>query len=158
MKAAADAVAVVVVVMGAGVAVAAVTAAFAARTAMARAAAYAEAGADMLFVEAPGSIDELKAIVQALGGKVPLMANMVEGGMTPVLSSAELEALGFAMVIFPGGIVRAIAPAAQAFYAALKTQGTTASIRNQMFGFDELNGVIGTPVMLELGKRYESGT
>jgi 2-methylisocitrate lyase-like PEP mutase family enzyme len=123
--------------------------------AMARAAAYAEAGADMLFVEAPGSVDELKAIAGALGGKVPLMANMVEGGKTPILSAAELEALGFALVIFPGGIVRAIAPAAQAFYAALHNQGTTALIRNQMLGFDELNDVIGTPAMLEMGKRYE---
>ncbi len=127
-------------------------------SAIARAAAYAEAGADMLFVEAPGSVEELKAIVQALGGKVPLMANMVEGGMTPILSAAALEELGFALVIFPGGIVRAIAPAAQAFYAALRGEGTTTSIRHQMFGFDELNDVIGTPAMLQLGKRYEGET
>jgi 2-methylisocitrate lyase-like PEP mutase family enzyme len=126
--------------------------------AMARAAAYAEAGADMLFVEAPGSIAELSKIRAALGSKVPLMANMVEGGKTPILPAAELEAMGFALVIFPGGIVRAIAPAAQAFYAALRGEGTTASIRSQMFSFDELNAVIGTPEMLELGKRFEGET
>jgi 2-methylisocitrate lyase-like PEP mutase family enzyme len=126
-------------------------------SALARAHAYADAGADMLFVEAPGSAEELKQIVSDLGGRLPLMANMVEGGLTPVLSAAELETIGFALVIFPGGIVRAIAPAAQAFYAALRANGTTASIRNSMFSFGELNAVIGTPAMLELGKRYEDG-
>jgi 2-methylisocitrate lyase-like PEP mutase family enzyme len=120
-----------------------------------RAGLYAAAGADALFVEAPGSLDELAAIVKALGNKLPLMANMVEGGKTPLQSAAELEALGFSLVIFPGGIVRAIAHAALDFYGALKRDGTTAAFRNRMFGFDELNDVIGTPAMLAEGKRYE---
>jgi 2-methylisocitrate lyase-like PEP mutase family enzyme len=120
-----------------------------------RAGLYAGAGADALFVEAPGSVDELAAIVKALGSDLPLMANMVEGGKTPLQSAAELEALGFSLVIFPGGIVRAIAHAAQDFYSALKRDGTTAAFRNRMFGFDELNDVIGTPAMLAEGKRYE---
>src|SRR5437868_5992726 len=72
-----------------------------------RATRYEEAGADMLFVEAPKSRDELARIAKALA-KVPLMANMVEGGKTPILPAAELEAIGFALVIFPGGIVRAL--------------------------------------------------
>jgi len=83
------------------------------------------------------------------------MANMVEGGRTPILPAAELEALGFSLVIFPGGIVRALARTAQAFYAALVSTGTTASFRNEMFDFDALNEVIGTPQMLELGRAYE---
>lgn len=121
-----------------------------------RACLYAEAGADMLFVEAPGSQDELGAIVKALAGTgLPLMANMVEGGRTPIKAAAELQALGFSLVIFPGGIVRAIAHAAQAFYATLLRDGTTDAFRNAMFDFDELNEVIGTPEMLALGKRYE---
>ena len=61
----------------------------------------------MLFVEAPKTRDELARIAKALPG-VPLMANMVEGGKTPPLPAAELEAIGFALVIFPGGIVRAL--------------------------------------------------
>ncbi|MFM9973509.1 MAG: oxaloacetate decarboxylase [Beijerinckiaceae bacterium] len=122
-----------------------------------RAEQYAEAGADALFVEAPGSADELSRIVTSLGGRLPLMANMVEGGMTPIQSAAELEALGFALVIFPGGIVRALAHAAKAFYGTLKRDGTTNAHRNAMFNFDELNVLIGTPVMLALGKRYEGG-
>src|SRR6266566_3792465 len=66
-----------------------------------RAALYRDAGADVLFVEAPKTRAELKRIPPALDG-VPLMANMVEGGETPVLSAAELESMGFALVIFPG--------------------------------------------------------
>ena len=77
--------------------------------AIARAVAYRDAGADVLFVEAPKTRDELRRIAPALKG-VPLMANMVEGGRTPALKAADLEALGFALVIFPGGIVRAVGP------------------------------------------------
>ncbi|MCZ8261570.1 MAG: isocitrate lyase/PEP mutase family protein [Beijerinckiaceae bacterium] len=120
-----------------------------------RAALYAESGADALFVEAPGSVEELARITEALKGTLPLMANMVEGGRTPLTAAQELEALGFALVIFPGGIVRAIAHAAQAFYGNLLQNGTTAGFRNAMFDFDELNAVIGTPEMLALGKSYE---
>lgn len=121
-----------------------------------RAMLYAENGADALFVEAPGSIEELAQITAALKGRLPLMANMVEGGRTPLQSAHDLEALGFALVIFPGGIVRAIAHAAQSFYATLMRDGTTVGFRNAMFDFEELNGIIGTPEMLALGKRYES--
>jgi 2-methylisocitrate lyase-like PEP mutase family enzyme len=117
----------------------------------------AEAGADALFVEAPGSAAELGSIVSALGGGLPLMANMVEGGRTPVSSTAELERIGFALVIFPGGVVRAMAHAAEAFYATLLRDGTTDAFRNRMFDFAALNGLIGTPEMLETGKRYEAG-
>jgi 2-methylisocitrate lyase-like PEP mutase family enzyme len=120
-----------------------------------RARLYAEAGADALFVEAPGSLDQLRAVPAALGGGLPLMANMVEGGRTPVRDAAELEAMGYALVIFPGGIVRAMARAAQDFYGALLRDGTTDAFRNRMFDFDGLNGLIGTEEMLAMGKRYE---
>jgi 2-methylisocitrate lyase-like PEP mutase family enzyme len=123
-----------------------------------RASLYAEAGADVLFVEAPGSQDELGAIVRALGGKAPLMANMVEGGRTPLKAASELESLGFSLVIFPGAVVRAIAHTAQSFYATLLRDGTTNAFRNAMFDFDDLNAVIGTPEMLALGKSYEGNS
>jgi 2-methylisocitrate lyase-like PEP mutase family enzyme len=122
-----------------------------------RAALYAEAGADALFVEAPGSHGELQQIVARLGSRLPLMANMIEGGKTPLVSATELEAMGFSLVIFPGGIVRAIAPVAQGFYAALKREGSTASVRNQMHDFDDLNELIGTFDMLAQGKGYGAG-
>jgi len=120
-----------------------------------RASLYKEAGADVLFVEAPKTREELGRVVTALPG-IALMANMVEGGKTPPLPAAELEAIGFALVIFPGGIVRALAHHAVGYYASLAANGTTEPFRNQMLDFDGLNRVIGTPEMIALGKRYES--
>jgi 2-methylisocitrate lyase-like PEP mutase family enzyme len=121
-----------------------------------RAHAYAAAGADMLFVEAPGSRDQLGAVTSRLAGTLPLMANMVEGGMTPIQTASNLEALGFAFVIFPGGIVRAMAHTAREFYASLRRDGSTTAFRDRMLDFDGLNAVIGTPSMLALGKTYEA--
>ncbi len=123
-----------------------------------RAGRYAEAGADVLFVEAPQDRRQLAGIVAGLGDRAPLMANMVEGGDTPLTGTADLEAIGFRLVIFPGGIVRAMAKAAEAFYASLRTHGTTAPFRDQMFDFAGLNALIGTPELLALGKRYEDGS
>jgi 2-methylisocitrate lyase-like PEP mutase family enzyme len=125
-------------------------------SALERAHLYAQAGADMLFVEAPGSADELHRVTAELKGLAPLMANMVEGGRTPIKSAEELEALGFSLVIFPGGIVRALARAAQDFYGTLKRDGSTDAFRNQMFDFDQLNAVIGTPQMIAAGRSYEA--
>jgi 2-methylisocitrate lyase-like PEP mutase family enzyme len=116
---------------------------------------YREAGADMLFVEAPGSKAQLEDIPRQLGDGIPLMANMVEGGMTPVTNAKTLQAMGYAQVIFPGGVVRAMAHTAAAFYSTLMADGTSDAFRNQMFDFDGLNAAIGTPEMLTLGKRYE---
>jgi 2-methylisocitrate lyase-like PEP mutase family enzyme len=124
--------------------------------ALERAARYREAGADMLFVEAPKARDDLARMVSALGTSLPLMANMVEGGKTPPLAAAELEAIGLALVIFPGGIVRALARAASEYYASLAAHGTTEPYRARMLDFDGLNSLIGTPEMIALGKRYES--
>jgi len=119
-----------------------------------RAGRYREAGADVLFVEAPKTREELARVAQALPG-IPLLANMVEGGKTPPLPAADLEALGFALVIFPGGIVRALGRMAADYYGSLATNGTTEPFRNQMLDFDGLNRVIGTPEMIALGKHYE---
>jgi len=119
-----------------------------------RAQAYREAGADMLFVEAPRRREELGRVVSLLGKTTPLMANMVEGGKTPIVPAGELETLGFAFVIFPGGIVRALAKTAEEFYGTLKAHGTTDPFRPRMFDFNALNNLIGTPETLERGKRY----
>jgi 2-methylisocitrate lyase-like PEP mutase family enzyme len=124
--------------------------------AIARATLYRDAGADMLFIEAPRQREELGRIGALMGKATPLMANMVEGGKTPVLLAAELEALGFAFVIFPGAIVRALAKAAEDFYGSLKANGTTDSFRARMFDFDALNALIGTPETLAHGKHYDA--
>ncbi|WP_127596838.1 isocitrate lyase/PEP mutase family protein [Nitratireductor alexandrii] len=121
-----------------------------------RAETYVEAGADMLFVEAPQSLAEIGEIVQRFKGRVPLMANMVEGGKTPAMDAAGLEALGFDLVIFPGGVVRAVAATARAYYANLLGTGSNQAFRDRMFDFAGLNGVIGTPELLAEGKRYDA--
>jgi len=120
-----------------------------------RAGAYLEAGADVLFIEAPQSMEEISRLVQTFRDKVPLMANMVEGGKTPMLGAGELEALGFSLVIFPGGIVRALAATARDYYANLVERGSNEAFRNRMFDFNGLNDLIGTPEMLRQGAIYD---
>jgi len=124
--------------------------------AIARAQQYRDAGADVLFVEAPKAHDELAKIVGQLGRSVPLMANMVEGGKTPILSGSELEAIGFSLVIFPGGIVRAVAKTAAEYYGSLAANGSTQPFRDRMYDFVGLNDLLGTPEMIARGKRLES--
>ncbi|GAA4533352.1 isocitrate lyase/phosphoenolpyruvate mutase family protein [Chelativorans composti] len=120
-----------------------------------RAAAYADAGADMLFVEAPRSIDEMKAIVASLGGHVPLMANMVEGGKTPPMKAADLEKIGFSLVIFPGGLTRAIAHTARAYFESLLRTGSNEAFSDRMFDFAGINEILGTQELLEAGSAYD---
>jgi 2-methylisocitrate lyase-like PEP mutase family enzyme len=122
--------------------------------ALARARLYREAGADVLFVEAPREKEQLARIAQALSNQAPLLANMVEGGKTPLMSAPELQSLGFALVIFPGAIARVLAKAAGEFYASLAADGTSEPWRARMLDFDALNELIGTPEMLALGQRY----
>lgn len=122
-----------------------------------RAEAYVDAGADMLFVEALRSEADMRAAVARMAGRVPLMANMVEGGKTPLLTADALEALGFSLVIFPGGLVRAQTFGARLYFQELRRNGTTTGLADRMLDFDGLNEVIGTPEMLSLGRRYESG-
>jgi 2-methylisocitrate lyase-like PEP mutase family enzyme len=120
-----------------------------------RAEAYREAGADILFIEAPRSSDDLKRIVDRFAGRVALMANMVEGGKTPIVGADGLEKLGFSLVIFPGGVVRAIAATARDYYSNLLTSGSNEAFRDRMFDLAGLNGLIGTPELLAQGKRYD---
>lgn len=120
-----------------------------------RAAAYAEAGADVLFVEAPKSVEDMTEIVAGLGDGTPLMANMVEGGKTPAMTAADLEALGFALVIFPGGAVRAIAATLEGYYSSLVAHGSNEPFRKNMVDFEGINRIVGTPELLEEARRYD---
>jgi 2-methylisocitrate lyase-like PEP mutase family enzyme len=123
--------------------------------AMDRAEAYVAAGADVLFIEAPRTGDELASVAQTFKGRVPLLANMVEGGHTPITAASDLQALGFDIVIFPGGIVRALARSAQDYYASLRAHGSNTPFADRMFDFDGLNARIGTPEMLAMGQRFD---
>ena len=122
--------------------------------ALERAGAYAEAGADVLFVEAPQSTEQLETVVRELGERAPLMANMVEGGKTPDLTAAELQEYGFRLVIFPGGLVRAQALNARRYFASLLENGSNRPFRGEMLDFEGINDIIGTDDMLEAGTRY----
>ena len=116
---------------------------------------YEEAGADILFIEAPRSVDELKRIRKSFHLNTPLLANMVEGGKTPVKTADDLKNLGFNIVIFPGGAVRAATFQLQEYYAGLLENGSNAAFSKRMHDFDSLNAVIGTPELLSIGKKYE---
>jgi len=124
-------------------------------SALDRAERYLDAGADVLFIEALRTAEEMKAALARFAGRVPLLANMVEGGKTPLLPAAELESLGYSIVIFPGGLARALGHAAREYFAALKRDGTTAALRERMLDLAGINAIVGTPQMLEHGKRYD---
>ncbi len=128
--------------------------------ACARAERYLETGADILFIEAPRSVDEMQALARRFAGRAPLMANMVEGGTTPPLDADALQRLGFSLVIFPGGLVRALAATAESYFASLRQHGSTAPFRDRMLDFTGLNARLGTPDLLAAGRRYagEDGT
>ena len=120
-----------------------------------RAEAYLGCGVDALFIEALRSPEQMAAACRRFAARVPLLANMVEGGKTPVQGVAELEARGFRIVIFPGGTARAVAHTLAGYFASLRSHGSSAPWRDRMLDFDALNDVIGTPELLERGKRYE---
>lgn len=124
-------------------------------SALERADLYLESGADVLFIEAPESREQLTVISNRYKNRIPLLANMVEGGATPISDASDLQALGFSIVIFPGGIVRAIAKTAQAYYSNLYAEGSNKAFASKMFDFNGLNELLGTSEMLANGKRYD---
>ncbi len=119
-----------------------------------RAQTYIEAGADVLFIEAPQTRAQLETIGTQFSARIPLLANMVEGGATPITGADDLEKKGFSIVIFPGGIVRALARTAKDYYQSLLSSGSNKPFAERMFDFDSLNDVIGTKEQLERGARY----
>lgn len=118
-----------------------------------RADAYAAAGADVLFVEAPQSLAQLAAIGRRFD--VPLLANMVDGGKTPVRSAAHLAELGYRLVIFPGALVRAQAFVARDMLSTIARDGSTAAMANRMFDFCGLQALLGTERILAGARQYD---
>ena len=123
--------------------------------ALERAERYLECGVDALFIEAVRTPEQMDIACKRFASRIPLLANMVEGGKTPVQSAQELGERGYKIVIFPGGTARAVAYALQGYYASLNAHQTTLPWQNQMLDFDGLNAVIGTPALLAQGKQYE---
>ena len=120
--------------------------------ALERAHAYAEAGADVIFFESPRSVEELAAVPKAISK--PVLANMVETGLTPLLSSSELQALGYDLVIFAGGLARFLARQAEGFLQNLKDTGSTAAYMDRMNTFQEHNELLELPKFEALAKKY----
>ena len=120
-----------------------------------RAEAYCEAGADILFIEAPQSLDEMKQLTAQFSGRIPLLANMVEGGKTPIQSTDELAEIGYKIAIFPGGAVRAIAHHLTDYFGQLIANGNNTKFAKKMYDFNGLNDIIETNALLDLGIKYE---
>ena len=120
-----------------------------------RAEEYIEAGADVLFVEAPQNRAQLEDIGARFASRIPLLANMVEGGATPITNADDLEQQGFSIAIFPGGIVRAIGRTAQIYFKSLHANGSNKPFADRMFDFDGLNEVIGTKEQLKVAAHYD---
>ena len=121
--------------------------------ALRRGKAYEAAGADVIFIESPEGVDELKKI-NATFPNTPTLANMIEGGRTPVLTLDELEQLGFGIAIFPLGPLYAAAKAVKLYLEELKTARSTAKKVKDMITFAEFNQLIGLGQYQELEKRY----
>jgi 2,3-dimethylmalate lyase len=115
--------------------------------------AYREAGADVIFIEAPRSIAELKAIAQAFPD-VPLLFNWAESGKTPLLPLDEIRSLGFKLVLFPVSLLTAATYAMLDLLEILKRGETPAPFREQMVTFAQFTNLIGLPEIQELERRY----
>ncbi|CAN5118023.1 isocitrate lyase/PEP mutase family protein [soil metagenome] len=123
--------------------------------AMERAEAYRETGVDALFIEALRTPADMDRACARFAKQLPLLANMVEGGKTPVQDADELGERGFRIVIFPGGTARFVAAQLQRYFASLHQHRTTLPMKSEMRDFDQLNELIGTPELIARGKRYE---
>ncbi len=120
--------------------------------ALRRAEAYAKAGADILFVESPESEEEMRRIGQSFD--VPLVANMVERGRTPVLSQAELESIGYKIAIFPVTALLASVQAMTAVYQQFKQHGSSAGGQTPLYDFGDLTRLMGFEDVWAFEKRY----
>lgn len=123
--------------------------------AMVRAEAYVQAGCDLLFVEAPQNEAQMRTVAERFGSRVPLLANMVEGGTTPIRDAGALASAGFKLVIFPGAATRVLVFALETFFADLKRDGSSDAWRDRMLDLKGLNQVLGTDALLAAGRAYD---
>jgi 2-methylisocitrate lyase-like PEP mutase family enzyme len=120
--------------------------------ALERARAYADAGADLLFVEAPTSEADIERIAGELAGVAPLVFNWAEGGRTPPLSLARMTELGFALVIYPIGTLLAATAGIRSLLATLRRDGIPSL--DGLPAFEEFTDLIGLPEVQDLERRF----
>jgi len=116
---------------------------------------YKKIGADAVFVEAPRSIDEIKRIGKEINA--PLVANMIEGGATPVLSAKELHKMGFKIILYPLSVLYANTFASLAILKELKKSGTTKRLAKNVVTFDQFNDIVELAKFRNMENRYKSG-
>src|SRR6202034_999942 len=121
--------------------------------ALRRAEGFLKAGADVLFVESPESLEELRRVAETFKGAT-LLANMVEGGRTPYLSTSELAAMGFRIALYPCSGFLTAAGAVQQVYHHLKTAGIGTGSQAPMLPFSDMNTLMGFPAVHAFEKRY----
>jgi len=113
---------------------------------------YREVGADLIFVDAPRSVQELQQISGEINA--PTMANMIPGGKTPLLSAAQLQEMGFAVVAYATSCTYVIAKAARDFFRQLLLTGTTSGMEDRMISFDDFNSLVGLEEIREIEEEY----
>jgi 2-methylisocitrate lyase-like PEP mutase family enzyme len=121
--------------------------------ALERARLYREAGADVLFVEAPQSEEEIAVVAKAFPD-VPLLFNWVESGKTPPVSLEQIKEWGFRLIIFPVSTLLAATRSVQEILARIHTDGTPIEVMDRLLSFDEFTDVIGLPEIQELEERF----
>ena len=124
------------------------------KEAIRRGVAFKEAGADAVFIEAPESREEMREIASNVPG--PLVANMIERGVTPLMGPEELKELGFQLIVWPLGPLYASAKALQEVYTTLRAHGTTQAILDRLISFNEFHNVVGLEEKYALDSRYKS--
>jgi 2,3-dimethylmalate lyase len=122
------------------------------KEAIKRAVAYLKSGADLIFIDAPESKEELQLIAREIPG--PLMANMSEGGKTPLISAGELQEMGYRLVIYPRSAAGSAAKAIQDILAVLKRDGTTEKYLDRIISFSERNRINDLAAYQALEKKY----
>jgi 2-methylisocitrate lyase-like PEP mutase family enzyme len=125
-----------------------------------RAECYVETGVDMLFLEGPRNREELSEIVRRFGKRIPLMIAMTAGGDRDAITAAELERIGYRLAVYGGGngLPRAVVHAARRYLTALAQEGSTRSVQDEMLTFAQLQALLETDRMFELGDRYAGRT
>ncbi len=118
--------------------------------------AYLDAGADVLFFEAPTSEDELRRVGEEFGEDVPLIANMTEGGETPLFSADEFEAMGFDVVLYPATGFKAAARAMRDVYGEIAETGTQEGVMDELVSWRGRNEITGLEETIELEKEYST--
>lgn len=115
---------------------------------------YRKEGADVVFVEAPQSEDELREIPKKIDA--PLLANMIENGVTPTFSADELKSMGYSMVVFPLSGLYGAAYAMKKIFSQLKRTGSTKDSKHMMLDFNEFNDLVELPRFMQMEKKYQS--